>query len=420
MKIQLAIWGLLLFGACSESGYEAWVEPITVGDVYSVKLSPNSPVLIADGKAELSFDVRASVKVEEKRTIEIIENGHPVVKDSVFTTSTVLKPDRLPEEAVVIETLDGEKVSGRVFRTDKGAGSEIGFTCTVNGVTSNPCYVKLIARPEVGFTPVEIPVVFHLLVNKDKQTLYDGITFDYLQSLLDHANDVFGARIVHAPSDVDTKITFKMASETPSGLVLEERGINRVDVSDIPSRELSAYIDQNLIWDPHRYLNIYIDPSAYYNSAASPAYILDNGSSLPGLDGKMKKVQDASEAVFADYEKVGIVLRADKIFEIAGGKETRLEYYLGLSFGLAPTEVDYYNYDWPYTDGDVDYCSDTYTSYGANFLNRSTYSEEAGAERYTYDGFNLMDKYSKSTTLTYEQALRVRTVIENCPGRMFR
>ncbi|MFR7824491.1 MAG: hypothetical protein ACLU30_15850 [Odoribacter splanchnicus] len=47
------------------------------------------------------------MKVTDKRTIEIIENGYAVVKDSVFTTTTTAKPDRLPEEAVVIKTLDG-------------------------------------------------------------------------------------------------------------------------------------------------------------------------------------------------------------------------------------------------------------------------------------------------------------------------
>ena len=133
----------------------------------------------------------------------------------------------------------------------------------------------------------------------------------------------------------------------------------------------------------------------------------------------MTKVQHASEAVFTDYTETGIVLRADEIFNFAGGGETRLEYYLGGYFGLAPTEINYYSSEWPYVNGDVDYCSDTYTSYPSSFLNRSSYSEEEGAVSHTYDAFNIMDKYSKSTSLTYEQALRIRTVLENCPGRMF-
>jgi hypothetical protein len=419
MKIRLAILILLLSGACSESAYEAWVEPIEVKDVTSVKLSPNSPVLMADGKAELRFDVRASVKVTDKRTIEIIENGYAVVKDSVFTTTTTLKPDRLPEEAVVIKTLDGKVVNGGVFRTDKNAGSQIGFICTINGVNSAPCYVRLIGRPAVNFTPVEVPVIFHLLTQEDKKNLFEGITQEYLQGLIAHANDVFAARIVHAPSDADTKVTFKLAESAPTGTLLKEKGINRVDVSKKSSYEISDYINKNLIWSPERYLNIYIHPSTYSNTAASPRYILDNGSSLPGLDGKMTKVQHASEAVFTDYTETGIVLRADEIFNFAGGGETRLEYYLGGYFGLAPTEINYYSSEWPYVNGDVDYCSDTYTSYPSSFLNRSSYSEEEGAVSHTYDAFNIMDKYSKSTSLTYEQALRIRTVLENCPGRMF-
>lgn len=419
MKIQLILVFMILFGACSESGYDAWVEPIGVEDVTSVKLSPNSPVLMTDGKAELAFDVHASVKVENKRTIEIIENGHSVVRDSVFTTSTILKPDRLPKEAVVIRTLDGEELPDGIFRTTKGAGGQMGFTCTINGVTSSPCYVRLIERPEVDFTPVKVPVVFHLLVQEEKQNLFDGITQEYLQGLIDHVNDVFAARIVHAPSDVDTRITFLMADQNPQGETLKEAGVNRVDVKSMSSNEIAGYINQQLIWDPTRYVNIYIHPSIYQNIAPSPMYVLDNGTSLPGLDKKMTKVQDVAEAVFTDYTKTGIVLRAATVFNLAGGEETRLDYYLGLFFGLAPTEVDYYSYDWPYVNGDTDYCLDTYTSYSTAFLNRTTYTESDEEVSYSYDGFNIMDKYSKSTTLTYEQALRVRTVIENCPGRIF-
>ena len=52
--------------------------------VTRVNLSPNSPVLIADGKAELTFKVKAYMGVEDIRTIELENEDGVIVKDSTF------------------------------------------------------------------------------------------------------------------------------------------------------------------------------------------------------------------------------------------------------------------------------------------------------------------------------------------------
>ena len=107
-----------------------------------------------------------------------------------------------------------------------------------------------------------------------------------------------------------------------------------------------------------------------------------------------------------------------------GGTSERFESCIGQFFGLYPT--------WWYPYGDVaakdDFCSDTYTYFKIySHPEKWTYEPSApskdeyknGHEIY-FDSFNIMDEHSFCSTITYEQALRMRTVMENCPFRMMR
>ena len=95
------------------------------------------------------------------------------------------------------------------------------------------------------------------------------------------------------------------------------------------------------------------------------------------------------------------------------------EYYLGTHFGLMPTVFSTYS-GIPFVNGDVDFCSDTYTyELGPIALEKNTYSDDKQAPVIYYNSCNIMDESSASTSLTYEQVLRMRKVIANCPGRMF-
>ena len=61
----------VLVFSCEKAEYESFRTYPDVSQVARVSLSPNSPVLIADGKAELTFKVKAYMGVEDTRTIEV-------------------------------------------------------------------------------------------------------------------------------------------------------------------------------------------------------------------------------------------------------------------------------------------------------------------------------------------------------------
>ena len=69
--VLLVILGCVLLLSCEKQEYESWRTFPDVSKVTRVNLSPNSPVLIADGKAELTFKVKAYMGVEDIRTIEL-------------------------------------------------------------------------------------------------------------------------------------------------------------------------------------------------------------------------------------------------------------------------------------------------------------------------------------------------------------
>ena len=235
-----------------------------------------------------------------------------------------------------------------------------------------------------------------------------------LQGFIDRANKVFSGTYADDPVAVDSKIRFELATVDVQGNKLATPGINRVEMGTPAYGEVAGYINKNLLWDPNRILNIWVNDEIYGTNAYAPAYILDNGTAVPGL--KMNSVATADEVSFTSYREVGITLTVSSIFSINKGG---YEYYLGTHFGLMPTVFSTYS-GIPFVNGDVDFCSDTYTyELGPIALEKNTYSDDKQAPVIYYNSCNIMDGSSASTSLTYEQVLRMRKVIANCPGRMF-
>ena len=67
MKIIGYILLIVLLFSCEKSEYETWLYEPGIEAVDSVAIYPNSPVLIANGKAQLSFLVKAYSFVKDKR-----------------------------------------------------------------------------------------------------------------------------------------------------------------------------------------------------------------------------------------------------------------------------------------------------------------------------------------------------------------
>lgn len=406
----------LLFFACGKNEFDSYLIPQGTEDIIEVALYPNSPVLIADGKAQLTFKIRAYTEVQARTSVPYYKDGVTMVRDSFFLDTTTLNADRIPEDQITIIASNGEKVQGRTFSTTASAG-EMSFTCRIGDMTSEPCTVKLI-KPEIPvFTPIRIPVIFHILYVSDNKTVSEGINATLLEEMLERMNKVFAGTFAPSPSSLDTKITFVLAETDKNNLSLSEKGINRVDLDAAKVSEYGVdnYIVKNLVWNPQKYLNVWIY-STWDAIAENPMYVLDNGTEIAGLD--LETVNDISDIEIEYPEETGIIIPLSSIFSIKNGSsDTRLEFLFGKFFGLLETSPDD-----DYEGDDTDYCSDTYVpDYRPISISKPTAIAKDSKEKPIYfDSYNIMDKYTASTTISYEQAIRIRKVTDNCPLRMMR
>lgn len=406
----------LLFFACGKNEFDSYLIPQGTEDIIEVALYPNSPVLIADGKAQLTFKIRAYTEIQARTSVPYYKDGVTMVRDSFFLDTTTLNADRIPEDQITIIASNGEKVQGRTFSTTANAG-EMSFTCRIGEITSEPCKIKLI-KPEIPeFTPIRIPVVFHILYTSDNKTISEGIKAQLLAEMLERMNKVFAGTFAPSPSSLDTKITFVQAETDLNDLPLSEKGINRVnlDVANAKGDPLNSYIVKNLVWNPQKYLNVWIYKTSYA-IAENPEYVFDNGTEIKGLD--LKTVNDISDIKIKYPKDAGIIVPLPSIFKIKNGtSDTRLEFLFGKFFGLLETS----SYD-DYEGEDTDYCSDTYVpDFRSISVSKPTAIAKDSKEKPIYfDSFNIMDNYTASTTISYEQAIRIRKVSDNCPLRMMR
>ncbi|MEQ2976498.1 MULTISPECIES: hypothetical protein [Butyricimonas] len=428
--VLLVILGCVLLLSCEKQEYESWRTFPDVSKVTRVNLSPNSPVLIADGKAELTFKVKAYMGVEDIRTIELENEDGVIVKDSTFRDTIEIKEDRIPKEDIKIYLEDGTPVDW-AFRTTEHAGETLRFKASVYGVESEVREVRIIEKPEVNFEHITIPLIFHLLYKEDEAYQYENITTEMLQGMVDRLNRVMKNDMINAPSSVDLNVTFELAETDNLGKPLKERGINRVQLWD--GIDGNSYINDYLIWDLDKYLNIWVGEhqDEYSLRIQYPQYILDNGSELQMDEWRtLQKVESVEDASYWGYTEVGIALNKKHLYNMPnasnwadmGGTSERFESCIGQFFGLYPTWWS------PYGGAADDFCSDTYTGTDMSLhFEKWTYEPGApskneyknGHEIY-FDSFNIMDQNTFCSTITYEQALRMRTVMENCPFRMMR
>lgn len=392
----------LLFLACQQDEFEAKIQYLGTDAIKYVRLYPNSSVLMADGKAQLKFKVKAFTEIERTKTVDNQQVTYLDTMELIY--------DRLPQEQISVATADGQKIENFTYTTNQvGSGSQR-FIAKIGNISSEPVDVKVIAKP-AAFPQVTIPVVFHILSTVKTKNACDGVTSEFVNKLIVRLNQVFAGEIYAAPSAIDSGIRFILADKDPQGKLLETPGIRREDRKSETTAELTQYVKENLMWDPARYLNIWIyDSSPWSDPCEAPAYVLDNGTEIPGLD--LKVVEKAEDAAYSTPAAIGITIAASKVFA------TNFENVMGIFWGLLPTGYRDYKENW--VDGDTDYCPDTY-SYEVMYMaaEKWTYTGKKW-DRIYYDSYNIMDEYSAATTISYDQAQRIHKVIENCPLRMMR
>ena len=260
-----------------------------------------------------------------------------------------------------------------------------------------------------------LPVIFHVLYT-DAADINQNIHKNYLEGLLPVCNALYR----QGYNGLDMGVEFYPATQDPSGKVLAEPGIERIqwtkeNVSVYDFIQSSAPEDVALIWDPNRYVNVVIFPFRELSGLAAISTMPFTVSS-----GGLKGLQ-AGDAYFERSLNEVYCLAFNTQYVIRPNAGVTLAHELGHYLGLFHV----------FSDGselETDYCSDT-----PNY-NRSAYLQEAkriiateGVESprlyertddagKVFISRNIMDyEYTYQDEFTEEQYKRIRHVLENSP-----
>ena len=92
--------------ACEKQEYESYKIEAPL-NIVRLSLSPNSPVLIADGTAELKFIVKAFCAVENTRLIEEEIDGEINVVEKTYRDTVEVSAERIDSSQIKIYKKDG-------------------------------------------------------------------------------------------------------------------------------------------------------------------------------------------------------------------------------------------------------------------------------------------------------------------------
>lgn len=385
----------------------------------SVAFSAGSPTIIADGQSELNFIIQ--VYSREKVTI----NG-------IAIDSMVLIPsDRIPDSEKKVYDGNGHEVALH-FSTTSTSPSTLSFYAKVGNAKSETRNV-IVRAPGPAYSKLTIPVIFHVFeLNKTDPKRYPWYTkFEYskLQELITGLNGIFNRVGTHNPNGASANVDFVLAKNGPDGSELDKPGFNEYDYPSSfnwgwAAFNASTLVKNNataLLWNPKKYLNVWILPSAVFYGGLTtqqPAYTLSD-ISLDGLS--LQKVASADEVPLTEPESVGLMIGRDEFYSALRGPAPNLAYRFGTFYGLFHT----YTYWWDPTV--TDYCNDTqkfdinqykdvYKKSPDGILFRAENVMDATYLDYNVEGGqNLV---SRVNTLTVDQVKRIRYVLENCPERM--
>lgn len=268
--------------------------------------------------------------------------------------------------------------------------------------------------PMVAYT---IPVVVHIVHNGTGAGSGINISAAQVQDQINIMNADFAGTglnsgnvpAVFAPSKANTTITFCLAQKTPSGTTMTEPGIDRINrntkgwtAPPYSSSYIDATIKPNSIWDPTRYLNMWVTDlgGGLLGYATFPA-----NTGLTGLS-----------APFGSATSDGVVM-LHSAFGSIGTALTNAPYHKGRT---TTHEVGHWlglRHIWGDGNCANDFCNDTPTSQTSNFGCPShPYKVGTCSGNTTGEMFqNFMD-YTDDLCMymfTNDQSARIQTAMQN-------
>lgn len=380
----------------------------------SVSIVPNQKVLIADGNAQIEM------------------------QPTVFTTSGNEVPDaRVDDEWMEFISDTPGITPGRTISVSDEA--LVGRTVTVRarikstGKTSEPVSFTIIASKQQQYAQqLNIPVIFHVMQTEDDIDNYGGeFKLERIEMQLKRLNNMFSGAISHNPVGVNSNIKFVMATYDPYGNRLVEPGVERKTIADGAfSKKDGSDIDslitaERLLWPADKYLNIWLvsdrkgivsDFANDVTAKCAPIYVTPSATDLPkGLALTAYDGQELTAMQSGVIYKLSELDVTERNFFVSSSNKKQgyneLGYYIGLFYGLLPT-CNYRN-----TKAATDYCDDTIdyaaTSTGGN---QDWYKTMDGCY---FRAENIMDDpRGVHCSVSQDQTLRMRWVMNHCPGRM--
>ena len=401
MKTKYFIYPLLMFsGLCACTPDEDELVDFSDFQIAKVELGADHRQLIADGISTLTLNPM----LYQPYKIQTDDGRDTIVYGKIPV-------DRLAEGTVQYFLEDGTPLKEGKYRTTDLSKSEQGFYVTANGLKSDVFKVS-IREPfaEDAYETITYPVVFHLIQDKTKVELGQGVGADIVNYAFNTIYNCFARTAAFSPNGADTKIRFRLAEYDPNGRKMEEKGINRYSLSTSDLNNLNPEKIKNnpkICWDYKRYLNIWIVENMV-NSVSTPHYIL-NTADLNQIQGVSFEQLSLEEIEKQEYSLTDIGL-------IYGARDFAIEdvgypTQMGKFFGLLDTE-----------NQKEDYCEDTfaYNTYKEPWntaLEGSNSRLKISTDGLIFYSVNIMDASSYKNTISMDQVKRIRTITDNCPHR---
>jgi hypothetical protein len=412
--IALTLSALML--GCEKEGFEYEMSDVKID---SISFSAGSPSLVADGQAALSFIVQAYSKKQ------VTING--VIKDSMM----LVPGDRIPDSDKKVFDESGKEV-GLSFSTTVSTPATKSFYAKIGDKQSMLKNVSIQA-PAAAYSKITIPVVVHVFELKKndpkRYPWYVEVDYKKLEDMVAGMNVMFNRIGTSTPNGGSANIEFVLAAMGPDGKPLEKPGYNMFEYVGtmnwgFGTTEASKFIKANaarLLWNPKKYMNVYVLPSAVFYggiSIAKPGYTLSD-TPLPGVT--MQKAATVNDVPLTEPDKVGLMLGRDELYSPLRGPAPNIGHRIGSYYGLFRTY--HYTSESNYTD----HCLDTQKWPISQFRNIYKQSKDGvlfAAENVmdaTFIDFNIeggQNLVSRVNTFTADQVKRIRYVVENCPERM--
>ena len=401
MKTKYFIYPLLMFsGLCACTPDEDELVDFSDFQIAKVELGADHRQLIADGISTLTLNPM----LYQPYKIQTDDGRDTIVYGKIPV-------DRLAEGTVQYFLEDGTPLKEGKYRTTDLSKSEQGFYVTANGLKSDVFKVS-IREPfaEDAYETITYPVVFHLIQDKTKVELGQGVGADIVNYAFNTIYNCFARTAAFSPNGADTKIRFRLAEYDPNGRKMEEKGINRYSLSTSDLNNLNPEKIKNnpkICWDYKRYLNIWIVENMG-NSVSTPHYIL-NTADLNQIQGVSFEQLSLEEIEKQEYSLTDIGL-------IYGARDFAIEdvgypTQMGKFFGLLDTE-----------NQKEDYCEDTfaYNTYKEPWntaLEGSNSRLKISTDGLIFYSVNIKDASSYKNTISMDQVKRIRTITDNCPHR---